>query len=608
MADLWLWVLAGILLYTLAMMALRTQGWLPSYIRVSGPITTVHTQRGRAFLNWLAAPRRFWRAYGNFGVGIALVTMGAMLLVVLTAAIGSVLSPEATPSEVRNPQNVLVIPGVNEFLPLSAAPGIVFGLLVGLVVHEGGHGLLCRVENIDIDSMGLAFFAFIPVGAFVEPDEESRNEADRGSQTRMFSAGVMNNFAITVIAFALLFGPVVGSIAVADGTPVGQSLPGSTAQDAGIERGDLITAVNGTEITEPGELETVLRNISGQQVAVELNGGDRTIQVTREPTITAAVPQVIDGRGNESGINWSERSPTDVVAVNGTNVSTEREFEQAVANHTVATVETENGSATFPTGAFVIRVFEDGPLGNTTAPTDRYMIVTSVAGERVIDPATLSEALRDEQPGETVPVEAYVLRNGDFERERYNVTLDAHPNGPGGFVGVAPARGVSGLVVNDFGIKTYPAEDFLGLLQGDSEAFGGLTDGSWLGRVFMVLIMPFIGVLQPQIGYNFAGFVPEIANFYTATGLLGGLGGGVLIGANLLFWTAWVNLQLGMFNLVPTFPLDGGHILRTSSEAIISRLPVEGGRRLTTTVTVSISLLMLAGLFLMIFGPQLFTG
>ncbi|WP_299268662.1 site-2 protease family protein [Halorientalis sp.] len=607
MVDLWVWVLSGILLYTLAMMAFRTQGWLPSYIRVSGPITTVHTKRGRAFLNWLAAPRRFWRAYGNIGVGIALVTMGAMLVVVLTAALGSLLSPGQTPSEVRNPQNVLVIPGVNEFLPLSAAPGIVFGLLVGLVVHEGGHGLLCRVEDIDIDSMGLAFLAFIPVGAFVEPDEESRSEADRGSQTRMFSAGVMNNFAITVIAFALLFGPVAGSIAVADGAPVGQSLPGSTAEDAGIERGDLITAINGTDVTEPGRLETVLRNTPGRQAAVELNG-ERTIQVTRSPTITASVPQVIGGRANETGINWSATNPTDVVAVNGTTVSTEREFENAVRNHTVAEVETENGTATFPTGAFVLRVFEDGPLGNTTAPTDQYMIITAIAGERVLGPETLSEVLRDEQPDETVPIETYVLRDGDVEREVYNVTLDPHPDEQGGFVGVAPARGVSGLVVNDFGIKTYPAQDFLGLLQGDDGAFGGLTDGSALGRVFMVLIMPFIGVLQPQIGYNFAGFVPEVANFYTASGLLGGLGGGVLIAANMLFWTAWVNLQLGMFNLVPTFPLDGGHILRTSSEAIVSRLPVEGGRRLTTTVTISISLLMIAGLVLMIFGPQLFAG
>jgi len=37
----------------------------------------------------------------------------------------------------------------------------------------------------------------------------------------MFAAGVTNNFAITILAFALLFGPVVGAIGVAPGAAVG---------------------------------------------------------------------------------------------------------------------------------------------------------------------------------------------------------------------------------------------------------------------------------------------------------------------------------------------------------------------------------------------------
>jgi hypothetical protein len=143
-------VLAGVLLYTVVAMALRARGMLPSYVRVQGPITTIHTQRGKAFLDWLAGPKRFWRAWGNFGVGIALVVMVGSFLAVVFAAYSSVTSPQQT--AITEPQNVLVIPGVNEFLPLSAAPEIVFGLLVGLVVHEGGHGLLCRVGDIDIDS------------------------------------------------------------------------------------------------------------------------------------------------------------------------------------------------------------------------------------------------------------------------------------------------------------------------------------------------------------------------------------------------------------------------------------------------------------------------
>ncbi|MFC6769120.1 site-2 protease family protein, partial [Natrinema soli] len=214
-SELLTWVLLGLLLYWLAVIGLRNGGYLPDYIGTQGPILTFHTKRGRVLLDRLARPKRFWRAWSNIGVGIALVVMVAMFAFLIQAAITALSTPQMATSAVRQPRNVLVIPGVNDFLPLSATPGIVFGLLVGLVVHEGGHGLLCRVEDIDIDSMGIAMLAVLPVGAFVEPDQESSKSASRGGQTRMFAAGVTNNFAITILAFALLFGPVVGAIGVA---------------------------------------------------------------------------------------------------------------------------------------------------------------------------------------------------------------------------------------------------------------------------------------------------------------------------------------------------------------------------------------------------------
>ncbi|MFW5934897.1 MAG: hypothetical protein ACOCQL_03495, partial [Halolamina sp.] len=57
------WVVIGVAAYTLVAYWLDGQGYLPESVSLSGPITTIHTKRGRAFLDWLAGPKRFWRAW-----------------------------------------------------------------------------------------------------------------------------------------------------------------------------------------------------------------------------------------------------------------------------------------------------------------------------------------------------------------------------------------------------------------------------------------------------------------------------------------------------------------------------------------------------------------
>jgi len=591
MVDTLTLVLAGVVVSTLGMMALRARGLLPESVRVSGPIVTLHTKKGRAFLDWLAAPRRFWRAWGNFGVGIAVVVMFGAAAAVFSSALAAIDQPERT--AFSNPQNALVIPGVNDFLPLTAAPEIVFGLVVGLVVHEGGHGLLCRVEDIDIDSMGLAFLSVFPIGAFVEPDEDSRNAASRGSQTRMFAAGVTNNFLVTFLAFLLLFGPVAGSISVAAGLPVGDVLQGSSADDAGLEHGDVVEQVEGTAVANGSEFEAELDRVEGREVSLSLRDG-RQLTVERSVLVTRAVPGVL------TGIELSRTDPTVVERVNGSVVHTEGQFARAVADRPVVDLTTNRGNTTVPVGAYIARVQSDEPLAAAGAPTDedRQVVVTRVAGRRVTNASALSTVLDGTEPGETVSVVAYV----DGQRQEYQVELTTGDDGHG-YLGVRIAPGYSGLVLDDMGIDAYPAEGFLGFLGGSTGPLGGLLSGDFLRNALVVLLLPFFGAFAGG-NYNFAGFIPPVDNFYTVTGPLEPLGGGVFLLANVLFWSAWVNLNLGLFNCIPMFPLDGGHILRASTESFIARLPVEEGRRLTSAVTVSVSVVMLVGLAVMLFAPQ----
>jgi membrane-associated protease RseP (regulator of RpoE activity) len=508
----------------------------------------------------------------------------------------SILQNPPAPTQVNQPQNFLVIPGVNDFLPLSVAPEIVFGLLVGLVVHEGGHGLLCRVEDIDIESMGLVFLTIIPVGAFVEPDEESQRAADRGGRTRMFAAGVTNNFAITIVAFALLFGPVVGTIGVAPGMAVQGTFDGSPAGDAGIGSGDRILSVAGQNVSSEGQLDTALSGTDARTVEATVDRGDgpTTVSVDRRLVVVGSVG------GNPANLTVSnDDDPITVSAVNGTQVFTRAGFRAATEDATMARLSTSRGIVTIPIGAYITRVAPDGPLAAAGAPTNDTLIVTQFDGERVTSSADLNAALDGTDPGQEVMITARV----DDRPETYAVTLDENPRDGNGFLGVNIFPGTSGLVLTDFGARSYPAGTYLTLLGGEGGTAPVNVVDSPLGLVYVALILPLASVI---LGIpNFPGFTPAVTNFYVVQGPLSPLGDGVFVLANLLFWTAWINLQLGLFNCIPGYPLDGGRILRTGTEAVVSRLPVDSPHALVRTITTSVGLVMLASLVLLIFGPTL---
>jgi membrane-associated protease RseP (regulator of RpoE activity) len=292
----------------------------------------------------------------------------------------------------------------------------------------------------------------------------------------------------------------------------------------------------------------------------------------------------------------------EIQSVSGESVYTESAFESAVSGQEVVEVGLGNETVQVPVGTFVSTVPSDQPLGAEGAP-DRPMIVQSIGGEPTPDQEALSAALADTNPGERVEVVTYHGSDPwSGERHVYAVTLDEHPTEGHGFLGVGGIQsGTSGIVVDDFGIDTYPAEQYHGMLGGTDT--GDDPVSTFVTRTFAVLVLPFMSLVDPSVGYNFAGFNGAVTNFYAVSGPLGA---GMVFGlVNVLFWTGWVNINLGIFNCIPSYPLDGGHILRSSVEATVARLPGEFSSVAVSAVTATVSVVMILSLLGMLFVPWL---
>lgn len=234
----WLVALNVLMLWVLLLYILAKKGWLAgSALSLFGPALMVKTQRGRGLLDWFARAPRFFDGFATLGLWLTVLfmfLMTALLLVQLPFILR--IPPEAAPDA----RLILGIPGINPIIPIGY--GIV-ALIVAVVVHEFSHGIMARVYQLRVKTMGLLFL-IIPVGAFVEPDEDELKAASRRNRLRVFSAGPASNLALAIL-FAVLFSSVLISAAEpVEGVPiVGLELDGP-ACEGGLLPGWVLTGVD----------------------------------------------------------------------------------------------------------------------------------------------------------------------------------------------------------------------------------------------------------------------------------------------------------------------------------------------------------------------------
>jgi membrane-associated protease RseP (regulator of RpoE activity) len=246
--------LAAVFLYAAIVYSLYRAGRLgpDRPLSLFGPALMIKTQRGRSALDRWGRFKRFWSVVGDFGIGLAVL---AMATIVGLLVFGAIESFRLTPATAPSPAEAVGLPGINPFIPIGYG---ILALVVGIVLHELSHGVLARSQGIGVKSLGI-LWCVVPIGAFVEQDDVEMLAASRRRRDRVAAAGVLANFALTVLFFAALSGLVASSVAPnANGVGVASVLSGTPAANATIAPGDIITYVNGTAATSYTSFEGAL--------------------------------------------------------------------------------------------------------------------------------------------------------------------------------------------------------------------------------------------------------------------------------------------------------------------------------------------------------------
>jgi regulator of sigma E protease len=200
-----------------------------------------------------------------------------------------------------------------EFLRSVLSFIVVLGVLV--FIHELGHYLAARWRGVHVEAFSIGFgqpllkwtdklgtvwkLAWIPLGGYVKlhgqerpedvtPEDRAKwipgktfHEKSVGSRAIVVAAGPIANFLLAAVLFGALFASV--------GRPmmqpvVGQVIPDSAADHAGMRPDDRIVAIDGSPIATFEDIQKIISVRPGQTMPVEVerDGATKTLTVTTE--------------------------------------------------------------------------------------------------------------------------------------------------------------------------------------------------------------------------------------------------------------------------------------------------------------------------------------
>lgn len=274
MNALWYYAIGFVLVWSLALLLRGKYN-----ISIQGIVVMLKTQRLHDIIDRIAHKSpRFWKTYMNIAIPVGFFLMLLMFVAIIWSLQLMFEMPTVS----------LILPGVDIpgspiYIPFATG---LLALATVLVIHEGGHGILARAEEVAIDSVGLLLMIIIP-GAFVEPNQDELKQINGISKLRVYFAGPMFNMGLAAIGLILMM--CVGGflatedIYVSDGMEISSVVPSSPSEGVLVD-GMLIKAINNHTVTNTSTYSAIMdKNKIGENVTVTTDSGIYIIQAQANP-------------------------------------------------------------------------------------------------------------------------------------------------------------------------------------------------------------------------------------------------------------------------------------------------------------------------------------
>lgn len=185
----------------------------------------------------------------------------------------------------------LIFYGTDLFIPLIYA---LIALSVTIIAHESAHGILARVHKLKLKSTGIVTLGIIPIGAFVEPDEEEMVKRPSIEKMHVFAAGSFANFLVAIVsAFLMLFFPTFIMLSSgmvmnylqleSEGILVASASEGYPAYEV-LGQGTIVYEIDNESVRNASLFTEKMGNVKpGDNITLKTNRGIFTITAAENP-------------------------------------------------------------------------------------------------------------------------------------------------------------------------------------------------------------------------------------------------------------------------------------------------------------------------------------